>query len=81
MNLLADECCDALVVDGLRGDGRHLLGRIGSLHRPRVPMTGCARHTRDEPSEPGLFTNLRSARRPGPVVGGRGALMLRHPLA
>ena len=30
---------------------------------------------------PGLFTSTRSARRPGPVVGGRGALMLRHPLA
>src|SRR5262252_7603912 len=29
---------------------------------------------------PGLFTNMRSARRPGPVVGGRGVLMLRHPL-
>src|SRR5499425_1252631 len=30
---------------------------------------------------PGLFTNMRSARRPGPVVGGRGVLRLRHPLA
>ena len=29
----------------------------------------------------GLFTNVRSARWPGPVVGGRGVLMLRHPLA
>ncbi len=25
MNLLADECCDALVVDGLRGDGYDVL--------------------------------------------------------
>ena len=25
MNLLADECCDALVVDGLRGDGHDVL--------------------------------------------------------
>jgi predicted nuclease of predicted toxin-antitoxin system len=25
VNLLADECCDALVVDGLRGDGHDVL--------------------------------------------------------
>ncbi len=25
MNLLADECCDALVVEGLRGDGHDVL--------------------------------------------------------